>query len=202
MLERRGQPPGPSGRGYEGLLPEAPGNCRAVAWVQSNIQVVYCDHVQLIQEAAQTAASIPSFLKLNLDTEKWRRVCEPHCIARMIIDRGTSSIAGQCPLRSMKSRERKSERGYVVAEGACILLWLLGSRCLTSCNASCKPGCAGANCSVVRENTPSPLLTVLCFSRIIPVRKDDFWHPRVHLAGFFQKLQSHLWLICSDYFAS
>ena len=70
MLERRGQPPGPPA---EIMAAHFQKHLQTVEqWLsrQPNIQVHYCEHAQLINEAAQTSTAIRDCLKLALDTEK------------------------------------------------------------------------------------------------------------------------------------
>lgn len=77
MLERRGQPPGPPAEVMKGYFQKHLATVEQWLGQQSNIQVFYCDHVQLIQQAAQTATSIQAFLKLDLETEKMAACVEP-----------------------------------------------------------------------------------------------------------------------------
>ena len=77
MLERRGQPPGPPA---EMMAAHFQKHLQTVEqWLsrQPNIQVLYCDHAQLIESPAQTSALIQEFLKLPLNTEEMSACVDP-----------------------------------------------------------------------------------------------------------------------------
>ena len=77
MLERRGQPPGPPA---EMMAAHFQKHLQTVDhWLstQGNIQVLNCDHAELIQRPVQAAAAIQEFLNVPLDTQKMVDCVEP-----------------------------------------------------------------------------------------------------------------------------
>lgn len=77
MLERRGQPPGPSA---EIMAAHFEKHLQTVEqWLsgQSNIQVLYCHHAELMDRPAEVVAAIPQFLKLRMNTEAMAACVDP-----------------------------------------------------------------------------------------------------------------------------
>ena len=77
MLQRRGQPPGPDGKLMETHFRK---HLKSVdLWLsgQSNLQLLYVDHIQLIQSPEKISASIREFLSVELDTEKMVSCVDP-----------------------------------------------------------------------------------------------------------------------------
>ncbi len=77
MLQRRGQPPGPPAEIMAAHFQKHLQNVEQWLSNQSNLQVLYCDHIHLIQNPVQTSDLIQEFLKLPLNTETMAACVDP-----------------------------------------------------------------------------------------------------------------------------